>query len=344
MTAAVSYNNHSLVGNGLNLLASGLGPYVLDRMNNAIAAGHYEPTDTDAMGEVSGDVAVMLRVMIVAWNDVFRDCLGPAERSLVSEIREIRNRWAHQETFDDDDLDRALDSMGRLLAAVGASREADRVNRAKHRLRIQRYGVPMAKEQAPAPAGASSDPEPEPTREPQPQPPAAPVVALQAHVPSSDGDGAPRPGAAALNSGDRAADDADDHIRRGVAYRREEKFEQALAEFEQAVGISPDNPDAWYHRGLAWGLMGEHRRAIADFTQTIALAPEYADAYNCRGYALLCLAEYRLALRDLEQASRLNPDDELTQRNLNQARRLCSETPEDELPTGGAASQSVGPS
>ena len=342
MTAGVSHNNHSLVGNGLNLLAGGLGPYVLDRMNNAIAAGHYQPTDTDAMGEVAGDVAAMLRVMIAAWNDVFRDCLGPAERSLVSEIREIRNRWAHQETFDDDDLDRALDSMGRLLAAVGASREADRVNRAKHRLRIQRYGVPIAKEKALAPAEASSEPQPEAAPEPQPQPPTAPAVAPPAHVPSSDGDGAPRPARAVLNGGERAADDADDHIRRGIAYRREEKFEQALAEFEQAVGINPDNPDAWYHRGLAWGLMGEHRRAIADFTHAIALAPEYADAYNCRGYALLCLAEYRLALRDLEQASRLNPDDELTQRNLNQARLHCPQPSENDAPADAADAPRAG--
>ena len=310
MTSTVSLNNHSLVGNALNLLADGLGPYVVSKMEDAVADGRFDPADTDALGEIAGDVAVTLRVMAMAWNDVFRDCLGPVERSLVSEIREIRNRWAHQKTFDDDDMDRALDSVGRLLAAVGATEEADRVTRAKHRLRIQRYGVPTPKAAAPEPANAPPEPEPEsaPAPEPQPQPQPQPPAA--------------RP------DGDRIADSANDHISRGVAYRREDKFEQAMAEFEQAVSISPDHADAWYHHGLTWGLMGEHGRAVADFTRAIELAPEYADAYNCRGYALLCLGEYRLALRDLEQAVQMNPNDELTQRNLRQARQHCPELPE----------------
>ena len=308
MTSTVSLNNHSLVGNALNLLADGLGPYVVSKMEDAVADGRFDPADTDALGEIAGDVAVTLRVMAMAWNDVFRDCLGPVERSLVSEIREIRNRWAHQKTFDDDDMDRALDSVGRLLAAVGATEEADRVTRAKHRLRIQRYGVPTPKAAAPEPADAPATPEPAsaPELEPQQQ---------------------QRPAAADLDA-DPAADDVEDHISRGVAYRREDKFEQAMAEFEQAVSISPDHADAWYHHGLTWGLMGEHGRAVADFTRAIELAPEYADAYNCRGYALLCLGEYRLALRDLEQAVQMNPNDELTQRNLRQARQHCPELPE----------------
>jgi hypothetical protein len=29
------------------------------------------------------------------WNVVFRKTLGNAERSLVSELRDARNRWAH---------------------------------------------------------------------------------------------------------------------------------------------------------------------------------------------------------------------------------------------------------
>ena len=53
---------------------------------------------------------MLLRVMWDQWNPVFRDTLGFAERSLVSELREVRNKWAHQETFSTDDAYRALDS------------------------------------------------------------------------------------------------------------------------------------------------------------------------------------------------------------------------------------------
>jgi hypothetical protein len=57
----------------------------------------------------------------------FGKTLGRAERSLVQERRDCRNKWAHQEPFSGDDADRALDSMTRLLTAISA-READDVN------------------------------------------------------------------------------------------------------------------------------------------------------------------------------------------------------------------------
>src|SRR5205085_2476149 len=57
--------------------------------------------------------------------DVFRLTLGPAERSLLSELRDHRNRWAHQEAFSSDDAYRALDSAGRLLGAVAAPQSSD---------------------------------------------------------------------------------------------------------------------------------------------------------------------------------------------------------------------------
>ena len=63
----------------------------------------------------------------------FRHCLGPAKRSLISELREFRNRWAHQEEFHFDDAYRILDSVHRLLVAVSA-REAEAIARDKYDL------------------------------------------------------------------------------------------------------------------------------------------------------------------------------------------------------------------
>ena len=59
------------------------------------------------------DAAALLKLMWESWNDVFRKTLGPAERSLLSELRDQRNKWAHQQTFSSDDAYRALDSAGR---------------------------------------------------------------------------------------------------------------------------------------------------------------------------------------------------------------------------------------
>ncbi len=67
------------------------------------------------------DTHSLLTVMWDQWNGVFRHKLGFLERSLVSELREYRNRWAHQTQFAFEDIYRILDSVERLLKAVGAA-------------------------------------------------------------------------------------------------------------------------------------------------------------------------------------------------------------------------------
>ena len=125
----MAVTNRDRVGNAMDALKTGLAPFVSREFINH-HKGHSstvlqqvlgEPVH-DAKGHFAGmDVAGLLRVMWESWNEVYRNTLGHAERSLVSELREFRNRWAHQETFSSDDAYRALDSTHRLLAAVSAS-------------------------------------------------------------------------------------------------------------------------------------------------------------------------------------------------------------------------------
>ena len=332
MTAPAAYNNHSLIGEALRLLAAGLGPYVSGKMSAAVDAGRYAPDDTQALGEVAGDISVTLRVMAMAWNDVFRDDLGPVERSLVSEIRETRNRWAHQDAFDDDDLDRALDSIGRLLAAVGAIDEAKRIDGAKHRLRLRRYGASSSRPNASDAVVSDARMEPEdgsagvpPVDRPGDE------ATRPAVAPGANADAGPEETAAVNDSARELL--LQNHILQGVDLRRREHFGHAMSEFEQVLHIDPDRADAWFHRGMTWGLMGDHERAIADFNRAVALDQQYAEAYNCRGYAHFCLGEYRHAVEDLERADRLNPGDELIQGNLQQARMRFLQQQESPNPT-----------
>jgi hypothetical protein len=142
-------NSIEKVGTGLILLRDGLGPFVEREINTAIRSGRLSKgdvakyaNDTDLFDRriSEWDVAPLLRVMFSIWNDAFRELLGPSERSLVSELRTWRNRWAHQDRLTDDDADRILDSVERLLTAVGAP-EAKRAKAIKEELRRERYAV-----------------------------------------------------------------------------------------------------------------------------------------------------------------------------------------------------------
>jgi predicted AAA+ superfamily ATPase len=57
----------------------------------------------------------------------------------VSELRDVRNRWAHQDAFSGDDAYRSLDSMHRLLLAVSAADEAVEVDRMRQDLLRARF-------------------------------------------------------------------------------------------------------------------------------------------------------------------------------------------------------------
>jgi predicted AAA+ superfamily ATPase len=65
----------------------------------------------------------------------FSQTLGKAGESFAIELREVRNTWAHNGTFSDDDAYRALDTGERLLKLIGAAKEADEVHAIRLNLR-----------------------------------------------------------------------------------------------------------------------------------------------------------------------------------------------------------------
>ena len=67
-----------------------------------------------------------------------RQDAGPRRTFAGQELRDHRNKWAHQESFSSDDTYRALDSAGRLLTAVSAL-EAEEIERMKTELLRLRF-------------------------------------------------------------------------------------------------------------------------------------------------------------------------------------------------------------
>src|ERR1700730_2104407 len=128
----MAINNHERVGKAMNSLKEGLSPFVEREFKNSYKdralteAARFLGEDRISARKAIGewDAAALLKLMWEAWNDVFRRTLGPAERSLVSELRDLRNKWAHQESFSSDDAYRALDSAGRSLTHVSGPQSA----------------------------------------------------------------------------------------------------------------------------------------------------------------------------------------------------------------------------
>lgn len=138
----MAITNQERVGKAMELLRAGLSPFVEREFKSvhdaqATEAARRYFADDRVVGKkpvTDWDVAALLKVMWGTWNDIFGKTLGRAERSLVQELIDCRNKWAHQVPFSSDDTDRALDSMARLLTAISAP-EADEVGKMKMELR-----------------------------------------------------------------------------------------------------------------------------------------------------------------------------------------------------------------
>jgi len=131
----MAITNHERVGKALDLLKDGLRPFIERELKAQYQQGWFDEIKTalspqqltlvGSESEPRWDTATALTVMWNQWQTVFKKTLGHAERSMVSELRDIRNRWAHQQPFSSDDAYRSLDSASRLLSAISAPEAAD---------------------------------------------------------------------------------------------------------------------------------------------------------------------------------------------------------------------------
>lgn len=123
--ASSSSNNRHVVDGALSEFADGLRPFVTNR------TGLIVETDPSAL----------IRLMLDRWDDAFHAVLGYHGKNLLYEIRDVRNDWAHnRRAFTDDDTDRCLDSIERLLDAAGATTQSTSIKGIKEQRRRVRYG------------------------------------------------------------------------------------------------------------------------------------------------------------------------------------------------------------
>src|SRR5450755_4656684 len=102
----MAITNHERVGKAMELLKEGLRPFVERELKAQYAQQWFEQAKTSVSESQSNlfgteenprwDVATTLAVIWNQWQMVFRKTLGQADRTLVSELRDARNRWAHQ--------------------------------------------------------------------------------------------------------------------------------------------------------------------------------------------------------------------------------------------------------
>ena len=143
----MAVNNRDRISKAFDLLSEGLQDVVDEVMTKVYGSSQW-PTmwaDEDVRRRGSApkilakhDVQVQLRAITERGYE-FKDVLSRAQQSFASELRETRNQWAHNAPFSSDDTDRALDTIVRLLQAVGSADSAADVRKMRSDLRRTVY-------------------------------------------------------------------------------------------------------------------------------------------------------------------------------------------------------------
>ncbi|MCK9923645.1 Swt1 family HEPN domain-containing protein [Frankia sp. AgPm24] len=104
-----------------------------DVKNGASADKSYDPLDPQVQFRIltEGNITGGYKS---GWYP-FSQTVGRVGETYASELREVRNGWAHNRPFTDDDAYRALDTGERLLKLIGANAEFDQVHAIRLNLR-----------------------------------------------------------------------------------------------------------------------------------------------------------------------------------------------------------------
>jgi tetratricopeptide (TPR) repeat protein len=99
---------------------------------------------------------------------------------------------------------------------------------------------------------------------------------------------------------------------RGETHRLSDRNDAALADFNRALELDPDDAWALGSRGQVYLVMQRYDEALADFGRAAELKPSYRWVASWRGFTYLVMRRYDDALADFNRALELDPDDAWT--------------------------------
>ena len=135
----MALSNHEKIGKMLQHLRDGLGPWVEQKMSERylgdamLQALQLVTNDKILAGKniCDWDLTGLFGLLLGGYQQVFSTFLGQSDRSLIFELKDYRNKWAHQHAFSSNDLYRALDTAERILLSCCAGAPAEEVGRMK---------------------------------------------------------------------------------------------------------------------------------------------------------------------------------------------------------------------
>jgi tetratricopeptide (TPR) repeat protein len=111
----------------------------------------------------------------------------------------------------------------------------------------------------------------------------------------------------------------------GNAWLLANEMPRAIAAFDSAIALAPDNASLLVDRALALALAGDYWAAVDDLNSAEVLAPDRIDVLLFRATAYRLLEVYELAAADLERLLTIAPDNAEALLERGNLRRLTGD-------------------
>lgn len=95
---------------------------------------------------------------------------------------------------------------------------------------------------------------------------------------------------------------------RGAAFGQAGDYQRAIDDFNAALSINPEFPQAYANRALIHVRIKQMPQAVADYDRAISIDPNYAPAYVGRGNVFKLQKNYPRAIADFTRAIEIQPD------------------------------------
>lgn len=110
-----------------------------------------------------------------------------------------------------------------------------------------------------------------------------------------------------------------DHFNSGNTLYAQQRYQESITEYSNAIQLNNSMPQFFYNRGIAYHDIKQWNEAIEDFSQSLKLDPKKAAAYTMRGNCFKQLGNYEEAVKDYTNAIELQPN----YKNALLGRALC---------------------
>ena len=111
---------------------------------------------------------------------------------------------------------------------------------------------------------------------------------------------------------------------RAIEYWEQNRFEEAIAQWEEIVRKDPNLAEIHYNLGSAYMYRGRIESATESFKRALSIDPDLPEAYNKLGIICYKQGNAELAFACWKQALMINPDFEEARRHIG----LIQNTPQ----------------